>query len=70
VAHTARNAQGVDAVVEEVEGGAKRKMTEEILCHDHEKSRIRNNVLNRHALRRIGRFNVSFSIIVLEGICG
>ena len=44
MAHTARNAQGVDAVVEEVEGGAKRKMTEEILCHDHEKSRIRNNV--------------------------
>ena len=44
MAHTARNAQGVDAVVEEVEGGAKRRMTEEILCHDHEKSRIRNNV--------------------------
>ena len=45
MAHTARNAQGVDAVVEEVEGGAKRKMTEEILCHDHEKSRIRNNLM-------------------------
>ena len=43
MAHTARNAQGVDAVVEEVEGGAKRRMTEEILSHDHEKSRIRNN---------------------------
>ena len=44
VSKAVRNTQGVDAVVEEVEGGAKRKMTEEILCHDHEKSRIRNNV--------------------------
>ena len=43
MAHTARNAQGVDAVVEEVQGRATRRMVEEIFCHDHEKSRIRNN---------------------------
>ena len=43
VSKAARNAQAVDAVVEEVEGRAKRRMVEEIFCHDHEKSRIRNN---------------------------
>jgi hypothetical protein len=43
VSKAARNAQGVDAVVEEVQGRATRRMVEEIFCHDHEKSRIRNN---------------------------
>ena len=43
VSKAARNAQGVDAVVEEVEERAKRRMAEEIFCHDHEKSKIRKN---------------------------
>ena len=45
MAHTARNAQGVDAVVEEVEGRAKRRMVEEIFCHDHETTRQRSNLI-------------------------
>jgi hypothetical protein len=43
VSKAARNAQGVDAVAEEVQGRAKRRMAEEIFCHDHETTRQRNN---------------------------
>ena len=45
VSKAARNAQGVDAVLEEVEGRATRRMAEEIFCHDHETTRQRSNLI-------------------------
>ena len=45
VSKAARNAQAVDAVVEEVEGRATRRMAEEIFCHDHETTRQRSNLI-------------------------
>ena len=45
VSKAARNAQGVDAVVEEVQGRATRRMVEEIFCHDHETTRQRSNLI-------------------------
>ena len=45
VSKAARNAQGVDAVAEEVQVRAKRRMAEEIFCHDHETTRQRSNLI-------------------------